>query len=320
METLLFFVRFTNYYIYYIIEKVIYMINQEKIEEIFDIINEGCVYLYDKFKMNYLDSVLLITKNIMDSDTIDMDEEFVADYVKILDKFGSDYNVEEIRKALQYVTLNAFKEIRYDNQITPDSIVVFFNYLIDKLFKKQGLAILDPMVGSGNLLLGIANSREESILYGIDNEEIMINVAKMFGDMIEPINLYYQDTLSVRLKNMDLIVSDIPCDVDLTYDVICYHLDSLKENGYMVLLIDNEFFTKVNEEKKKQINEVSTMLGIVELPEEFFKQKQKSIVIIKKSKEPIKDFLLAKMPKVSDMDAMNKFIKKIELWFVNGGK
>lgn len=296
------------------------MVNQEKIEEIFDIINEGCIFLYEKCKMNYLDSVLMITKNIMDRTTIDLDDEIVDEYIKIIDNFSDEYNVEEVRRALQYVVLNAFKEIRYENQITPDSIVVFFNYLVDKLYGKKEISILDPMVGSGNLIMGIANNRENSFLYGIDNEEIMINVAKMMGDMIEPINLYFQDTLTVRLKNMDLIVSDIPCDVELTYKVINYHLDSLVDDGYMILLIDNDFFTNINEKIKKEISAVSTMLGIIELPKEFFKQKQKSVVIIKKSKETIKDFLLAKMPNVNDLEQMNNFIKKIEQWFINGGK
>jgi len=296
------------------------MVNQEKIEEIFDIINEGCSFLYEKRKSNYLDSVLMVTVNIMDSNSIDIEDEFLDEYMVIINKFSNQYKVEEVRKALQYVILNAFKEIRYDNQITPDSVVVIFSYLVDKLYGKRELTILDPMIGSANLLMGIANNRENSLLYGIDNEEIMIKLAKMMGDMIEPINLYFQDTLKVRLKNMDLIVSDVPCDVTLTYNVIDYHLDSLVDNGYMILLVDNEFFTQINEEKRKRINAVSTMLGIIELPEEFFKQKRKSIVIIKKSIEKVEKFLLAKMPNINDLEKMNNFIRKIEQWFINGGK
>ena len=87
----------------------------------------------------------------------------------------------------------------------------------------------------------------------------------------------------------------------------------------MILIIDNEFFTNINKEKKQIIDSKAVMQGIIELPDNFFKDKKKSIVILKRSTDKVNNFLIAKMPSIDDSNAMKEFLNKIELYFINGG-
>ena len=295
------------------------MVDEKKIEEIFDIFQECAIFLYDNLKLNYYDSILMIANNLLDESTIDIDKSLVLKYKRRLNKFKDSYNVEELRKGLNYVFLNCFKEMNWPITITPDVVVHLINYLVDKLYPKKQISILDPLVGTANLLYGVSNNRNVSALYGIDNSDVMINLSKVMGNFIEPINLFYQDTLTVELENFDLIISDLPNDVDFTYDFINHHIDSLKEERFMILLLGNEFFTNINKEKKELIDSKASMVGIIELPDNFFKENKKSIVILKRSADKVKNFLIAKMPNVSDNNAMKEFLNKIELYFLNGG-
>lgn len=295
------------------------MVDEKKVEEIFDIFQECAVFLYDNLKLNYFESIKLIANSILDKESIDIDKELVLKFKRRINKFKDDYNVEELRKGLTYVFLNCFREMNWTNNITPDTITYFINYLVDKIYPKKKISILDPCIGCGNLLYGISNNRTVSALYGIDNDDSMIELAKIMGNFIEPISLFYQDTLTVDLENIDLIVSDLPNDVDFTYDFINHHILTLKENGYMILIMSNDFFSNVDIKKKELFEKYGTMQGIIELPDSFFKNNKKSIVIIKRSLEKVKNFLIAKMPDVNDTKAMQEFLNKIEYWFINGG-
>ena len=295
------------------------MVDEKNIEEIYDIFQECAVFLYDNLKLNYYDSIKLTANSILDKDSIDIDKSLMLKFKRKINKFKEDYNVEELRKGLTYVFLNCFREMNWTNNITPDTITYFINYLVDKIYPKKKISILDPCIGCGNLLYGVSNNRTVSTLYGIDNDDSMIELSRIMGNFIEPISLFYQDTLTVDLENIDLIVSDLPNDVTFTYDFLVHHILTLKENGYMLLIMNNDFFTNIDTSKKELFEKYGSMQGIIELPDSFFKNSKKSIVIIKRSTNKVKNFLIAKMPEVSDGDAMKEFLNKIEYWFINGG-
>ena len=295
------------------------MVDEKNIEEIYDIFQECAVFLYDNLKLNYYESIKLIANSILDKDSIDIDKSLMLKFKRRINKFKEDYNVEELRKGLTYVFLNCFREMNWTNNITPDAITYFINYLVDKIYPKKKISILDPCIGCGNLLYGVSNNRTVSALYGIDNDDSMIELARIMGNFIEPISLFYQDTLTVDLENIDLIVSDLPNDTNFTYDFLVHHILTLKENGYMLLIMNNDFFTNIDTNKKELFEKYGSMQGIIELPDSFFKNSKKSIVIIKRSTNKVKNFLIAKMPEVNDGNAMKEFLNKIEYWFINGG-
>ena len=65
---------------------------------------------------------------------------------------------EDIRKALQLAVLKGMKEhIQPHHQMTPDALGLLAGYLVELFVKKEQAVILDPAVGTGNLLLTVMN-------------------------------------------------------------------------------------------------------------------------------------------------------------------
>lgn len=298
------------------------MINQEKIELMYDIIDESCNILFETKKINYLNALIESCNNILNGYVSgNIDDEIIEKLENLYEKLNDDFKLEEIRKALQYLILNAFKEVRYKNgDLTPDSIAFLMAYLASKLLKKKGIKIYDPLVGSANLLTAVSNFLNEDDIYGTDNNEIMIKLASIVCNMQDyDAKLTLGDTLLSSYSDMDLIVSDVPSydddNIYFPYEFVIKHINSLKDNGYMILLLPNAFFEHKDVKIRDIINKDMNMIGLIELPKEFFKSDPKSIVILEKSKRPIKEFLLVQIPNMDDSVKVNRVLNKIENWF-----
>ncbi len=299
------------------------MIDTKNVEIFFDIINEACCFLFEKKKMNYYDALIENTNNILNQDisTEFRNDDDLVELQKIYDKLEEiNFNVEEIRKAMQYLLIRCFKELKLINPVTPDTIGFFMAYLANKFFKKKEIAILDICLGTANLLTTIANQLDSPTLYGIDSEEMMTNIAKMNANMQNTdISIFLQNTLDSHISNMDLIVGDIPSYVEndtyFPYEAILYHKDSLKENGYMMLLVSNDFFSYDSGFFKKAFELDMQMFGVIELPDSLFVENKKSILLIQKTKVKKKNFLMVKIPDFNNQELMNNTLTKIEEWF-----
>ena len=112
-----------------------------------------------------------------------------------LDKFSK----ENIRKAFQLAILKGMKEsVQPNHQMTPDSIGMLFGYLLNKFMKQSSYRLLDPAVGTGNLLTAAMNQglnkRIEGI--GVEIDDLLIKLAYINANLQEhPIELFNQDSL-----------------------------------------------------------------------------------------------------------------------------
>lgn len=301
------------------------MINQEHIELIFDCLNEACCFLFDKYKIKFLDALIENSKNILDSEIhTDIKAEDARSLQAIYDRLNEiSFNQEEVRKAMQYLFIRAFKESYMINQVTPDTIGYLLSYFVNKIFKDKPINILDICLGTGNLLTTIANQLNEPILYGIEIDPKISELAMINGSMQNyAINIHLGDTLESNYVNMDLAIGDIPSyfiDKNKTkyfpYEAILYHKDSIKENGYMFLIVSNDFFSYDTGFFKKAFDEDMQMFGILELPDNIFKEEKKSIILIQKTKIKKKNVLMVKVPDFNNLEMMNTTISKIETWF-----
>ncbi len=111
-----------------------------------------------------------------------------------------EFSREEVRKGVQLGLLKGYKHANMSNAlITPDTIGIFVGYIIEKLYKNQKLeSILDPMIGSGNLVFAALNHMKKNIkIYGVDNDLLICNLSRNIADLLEYKNeIFYQDTLS----------------------------------------------------------------------------------------------------------------------------
>jgi len=304
------------------------MIKKENIELFYDYFDYVANLLYTNYSKSYLEGM-------NEAFNLLLDDELEGTYEKVdVDSLVSEkekvtevsFQPEEVRKSVQLGLLKGYKHTFSSNAlITPDTIGLFISYLVKKLYKNRKLkTILDPLVGSGNLVYTVTNYLEEDIkVYGVDNDLLRCNIARNLGDLMDCENeVFFQDTLSYYDQGFDLVVTDMPTENDddnyLPFQVMNHHLTSLNPGGYFISVIDNDFFEKKNSDIfKQEIDKQGYIFGLVKLSETLFKSNPKSILIIRKKGDGVnqnKDFLLVDLPSFNDIESFNNIINKIDKW------
>ena len=302
------------------------------LELFYDVLDESIKKLYEIKKQNFFNLLIETGKNIIEQDVLNKEatpeqkEELLAIYSRLE---NVDFNVEEIRKAFMLMVLRAFDESNLKNgETTPDTLGIFVSYLINKLKGKvDSLKILDPVVGTGNLLYSVANHLDCNLhLFGIDSVREVCDIASIQGDLLNyEIEIFCQDTLDHPFKDMDIVVADIPAyqtkafekEYYFPYLCVLQHMASLKEDGFFIGIVPNDFFEHDEEGFfKENIVNYGSVLGVLELPNNMFKANSKSIVIFTRKPLESKKCLIVELPSFSDPALLNKALIQIEDWFI----
>ncbi len=311
------------------------MINQNNIEAIYDCLDQCAMKLYETSKTPYLKGImmtseLIVTGEIDDSIDINLLKELKSQVSSIE---GITFDKEEIRKAMQLCILKGFKHIKANNQeMTPDTIGIFVSYLLNKFFPDdKPLLMIDPLVGTGNLLTTVANHLKTNVqIVGVENQVNQYNLAKaMFELMDYGDELYFQDTLTFFNLSADVVLMDfsyVEANVSFfPYEVIKHHYQNLNKDGILIAIIYNDFFeNEFSDAFRKEMIQLYDVLGLIKLPDSLFKDLGKSIFILQKKNDKIayeeKQFLLADIPSFEDEEAFGYALKKINQWFDNRKK
>lgn len=306
------------------------MKEKSKIEQFYDYFDAVAMHLYSVNEHPYLESMNLAFQYLLE-DTIDfeLDDEGLeilkAEKAKIIDV---EFSPEDIRKSVQLGLLKGYKHMNVSNAfLTPDTIGIFISYLVKKVYDEPINFVLDPMIGSGNLVYTVLNDIEmDASVIGVDEDPLKCEMARNLGDLMDYKNqVFLQDTMSFYGNEIDLILCDLPIQEDkeiyAPYQIISHHLDTLASDKFMFVLIENDFFEqKQMKIFKKELDEKAHMFGLIKLSDTLFKNAEKSILILQKKvhkEDKIKDFLLIDLPSFEDQDGMSLTIQQIETWFVN---
>lgn len=308
------------------------MEEKDLLEVFHDVVEKSILFLYEKTRRKYFDLFFMTVENILEGEVVtDLADEDRDELEKIYEPITNlDFNVEQVRKAIQAIILRGFKEQKLNNGgMTPDTIGMIFAYLISKFEpKKTSVKILDPIAGVGNLMWTIFNHLELDIeAYAIEHNELFVRLLKSFSDLMnQSVDIYFQNTLNVEIRNMDYVVCDFDNDTLVEgkyfpYECIKHHLKSLKDDGIMIALVPNDFFSFDSDQSfKKEINEHSSIIGLIELPDEMFVGNAKSIILIQRKVIADKKCLMVKLPSFTDSNAFNSALVRIEQWFENNIK
>jgi site-specific DNA-methyltransferase (adenine-specific) len=306
------------------------MTETSNFELFYDVLDESITKLYEIKHDRFFKLLVDTGKNIIASDVLQKEAtpEQRNELLKVYEKLSEvSFNVEEIRRAFQMMVLRALKEENLKNgDITPDTIGFFVGYLINKLMPKaKKLNILDPVVGSGNFLYSVANHLDCDLhLFGIDNIKELLDIASIQGDLLNyDVEMFCQDTLDHPFSGMDIVVADLPDynvaeleDKYFPYLCVLQHMASLKDDGYFIGIVPNDFFEHDEDNFfKANIKKYGSVLGVLELPKNMFKSNPKSIIIFSRESLPSKKCLLVELPSFSDAGALNKALLQIENWF-----
>lgn len=307
----------------------------DKLEQIFSTINETSEQYEQNSDSTYLEGVLQTLEDILDGK---MDWSF------------KDATKEEIRKAIQLAILKGMRKTSQPNhQMTPDTLGLLVGYFVEQFMEeklKNGpISILDPAVGTGNLLLTVMNLLDgKTFATGIEVDEMLIRLAADTAELTkQPLMLYHQDALQKMLVDpVDVVVCDLPVgyypneEVAIDYE-LCAHegmsyahhlfieqsINHSKDGAYLFFLVPaNLFESEQSKELHKYLKKHTWIQAVIQLPNGLFANKalEKSILIVQKQGKEYsapREVLLAKVPTMSNKQAMTAFFEKVQIWKEN---
>ena len=319
--------------------------NHDTIENLYDIVDSIAMLLVEHANLCYLDALCAASANIVTADVLqDVDTEVEIKLFSLGKQLNeTEFEVEEVRKALQLALLKGMKadHVPLDN-ITPDSIALIIGYLLQKLVPSLDLLTLaDFTCGTGNLLTAVLNtiSDDPAKIYGADVDYQMLELSKMMADMQDyDIQFFHQSSArAMAIPKVDVIIGDLPiegnveaADVNselavegcnyLPYLLVENHLKYLADDGYAIYVIGNDFFSQEYAAKFHEILTSSAEVGmLLQLPESLFKDssKQKNILVIRKHGEgliKVQEVLVASIPDFGNIREFRAVLTKLENW------
>lgn len=321
----------------------------ENIEKAFQLLDETAITLEQECNCTYLEALAETAENIFHNAVL---QEEVSETTKrrLLKEYDAvnfmQFDSETTRKAFQLAILKGMKQnTQPHHQMTPDAIGLFISYLVRKCMeKKDSFTMLDPAVGTGNLLFTILEQfkEEEISSIGCDVDDLLIKLAFNGANLLQKsVELYNGDSIRpLFIDPVDIVVSDLPvgfypddtranefevkANEGHTYAhhlLIEQSVRHLKEGGYGIFIVPNSIFETEQSSLLQQLLKKHTFIqGLVALPLSLFKNESaaKSVLIIQKKKEdlqPPKNALLVQLPKLSDAPAMQNILKQMDEWF-----
>lgn len=304
----------------------------ENIEKLFGMLNEHAEKIEKEQDITLLEGVLDGLEEWLDG-VVDFSQEGATK--------------EDVRKAIQIAILKGMRKGSQPNhQMTPDTLGLLVGYFVEQIFADrlaaEKIAMLDPAVGTGNLLLTVMNLLDGKIeATGVEIDELLIRLAAATADLTEqPVSLYRQDALEDLLVNpVDAIVCDLPVgyypneEVALNYELcpsegmsFAHHLfieqsiNYTKDGGYLFFLAPSHLFdSEQSKQLHKYIQKHAWIQAIIQLPDTMFANRalEKSIVILQKQGQDFKapkEVLLAKVPNMQNKQALAMFFEKVKMW------
>lgn len=322
----------------------------QTVETLFSIFDSSAVVLRKELDVTYLEALVETGDNLFEGAILQ--EELSESAIERLNREYSTFNEEtykgeEIRKAFQLAILKGMKEgVQANHEMTPDAVGLFMSYLFHKFMQGQNeIAVLDPAIGTGNLMTTVFNSDKEGLAmsgFGVEVDEVLIKLALVNANLQKhAIEFFHQDGLApLYIDPVDAVISDLPigyypneigaseyklkADEGMSY---AHHLfieqsvKHTKEGGYLFFLVPNFIFESDQAPKLHAfIKETCFIQGLLQLPVSMFKNEKnaKSIFVLQKKGPSVtmpKQALLVELPKFSSMKAMEDIMDQLNTWF-----
>lgn len=320
------------------------------VEKLFTVFNVTADVIKDELDCTYLEALAETGENLFQEKILQKGELSELNFKRIEKSYKEvrleEFSAEEIRKSFQLAILKGMKEnVQPNHQMTPDSVGIFVGYLVNKFIPSQVVRLLDPAVGTGNLLSTVINQQVNKTCVSIGSEidDILIRLAYVNANLQRhQVELFNQDSLEpLFVDPVDAVICDLPVGYypnDVRAHDYEIHVDSghtyshhlfieqstlhTKEGGYLFLVIPNGLFeSEQSANLHEYIKNHLIVQGVIQLPLEMFKNKQaaKSLLILQKKGEnvrPPKQALLVDLPRFSDGRAMQGILNQIDQWYI----
>mgnify|MGYP005606887175 FL=1 len=322
----------------------------ENIEKAFQLFDQTAIIIEQECHCTYLEALAETAENIF-HDAILQDELSEMTKKRLNKQYDAvvlnQFDESTIRKAFQLAILKGMKQNTQPNhQMTPDTIGLFISYLVRKCIgNKKDFRLLDPTIGTGNLVLTIMQQFPDKEIHaiGCEVDDLLVKLTYSGANLLQlPIELYNGDCIKPLLVDpVDIVVSDLPigyysdderasgfevhAEGEHTYAhhlIIEQSVKHLKEAGYGIFIVPNNIFESAQATLLQQFLKKDTYIqGLIALPSSLFKSESaaKSILLVQKKQrdiKPPKSALLVQLPNLSNAQAMQSILKQMDEWFM----
>lgn len=302
--------------------------NPQSIESLYLYLDGTSKCLQRELEFTYLEGFCEAAKNLMEGAVLqDVGKEAEQTLGELLaNALDQTFHPEEIRKAVQLVLLQGFKEDGLDlADITPDTIGIFVGYLLDKVLPKRKVVLFDPLAKTGNLLFAVRNHvHRESVAIAVERDPLYYEIIKAFSDLLDlDEEAYCQESLSFVGAQADALLFDFPREqageeTYFPYEAILHHHQNVVEGGYCFAVIFDEFFDRADSPEFRRILEGKwQVVGLLQLPDTLFRKIGKSILILQKqgpSVRRIDKALAVRLPDFQDETLFRTAINQVDQW------
>lgn len=288
----------------------------EDFNRVYDALNKVCIIYTDAYNISYLEALILVLEDLSYSDNLDnlrINNEKIKDAYRNISGFFN--NEDLILNVYKSLTLKGLEDGLYAlDLLVPEVISFLAGYLILRIFIDQYyLQIYDSNLKIGSFLDGLRKILiyKEVTYYGYEKDELLLKYANgLFNyQMVDLINInketedIYFDCITSNTDGIENIYEHILCD-----------LKRLKDDGYFIYLIDDNFFKNENFKSfNEQLIEESSLLGLVTLPVSLFNsiELRKSLLVGRKKRSQ-KDLVVVTLPDHIDEENLQIIINMLD--------
>jgi Adenine-specific DNA methylase len=236
--------------------------------------------------------------------------------------------------------------------MTPDAIGLITSLIAYEVLNVQGkkdVNIVDPTVGTGNLLIEVIEQLNMTDKFNInaaalDNDDALVSLTKSFSEVMNlNLDAYHQDSVADwDITDIDLAVADLPVgyypiddnaknfktksDKGHSYAhhlLIEQTMNNLNDGGIGIFIVPSQIFQTDQAKKLSEWMVSSVYLqAVLDLPTSLFasKEAQKAVVVLQKhggNAKQVENVLMGTIPDTNNPKLFEGFKDQLQSWAKN---
>lgn len=333
--------------------------SEKDMQSYFDKLNEANSLLKKSLKVSNIDSLAETLTNISDGKVYvenDVPNKETVAKLESIYKELKNLNLTPLQLK-QSITVSIIKAQKDDKSevnklMTPDAIGLIASliaYEILNVQDKKNVNIVDPTVGTGNLLIEVIEQLSMTEKFKInaaalDNDDTLVALSKSFSEVMNlNLDAYHQDSIADwDITDIDLAVADLPVgyypiddnaknfktksDEGHSYAhhlLIEQTMNNLNDGGIGIFIVPSQIFQTDQANKLSEWMVSSVYLqAVLDLPATLFasKEAQKAIVVLQKhgdNAKQIGNVLMGTIPDTNNPKLFEGFKDQLQDWAKN---
>lgn len=333
--------------------------SEKDMQSYFDKLNKANSLLKESLKVSNIDTLAENLTNISDGkvyvENSVPDQETVAKLEEIYQELKQlNLTPLQLKQAITVAIIKAQKDDKAEvnKLMTPDAIGLIASliaYEVLNVQNKKTVNIVDPTVGTGNLLIEVIEQLNMTDKFHInaaalDNDDTLVALAKSFSEVMNlNLDAYHQDSVADwDITDIDMAVADLPVGY---YPIdenaknfqtsaesghsYAHHLlieqtmNNLNDGGLGIFIVPSQIFQTDQAKKLSEWMVSSVYLqAVLDLPANLFasKEAQKAVVILQKhgnNAKQVENVLMGTIPDTNNPKLFEGFKDQLQDWAKN---